>query len=53
VFFDNGSRILVITQSSKLCMAQMVDLRFTLHLFMTWATNWRAQRPLRVDQAQR
>jgi len=34
-FFDNRSRILVITQSSKLCMAQMVDLRFTLHLFMT------------------
>jgi hypothetical protein len=31
---DYLARILVVSQTSKLCMAQVVDLRFILHLFM-------------------
>jgi hypothetical protein len=32
VLLDYLARILVVSQTSKLCMAKMIDLRFILHL---------------------
>jgi hypothetical protein len=37
VLLDYLARILVVSQTSKLRMAQMVDLRFILHVLMALA----------------
>ena len=34
LLFDDAASILVLAQSNKLRMSQMIDLRFILHLFM-------------------
>ncbi|PYT96577.1 MAG: hypothetical protein DMG38_23200 [Acidobacteria bacterium] len=53
LLLDHASRILVLAQTDKLRMSQLIDLRSILHPFMAWVTKSRAQRLLRDDWAQR
>jgi len=46
----NILRLLVITQGDELCVPEMVDLRFILHLFLSWMS-LRANNNLQVIDA--
>jgi len=53
ILLHNGARVLVLAYPGKFRVPKMIGLRFILHPFMASATRSRAQRLLRVDQAQR
>ena len=36
-FFGHGAWVLILTQTRELRVPQVIDLCFTLHLFMGWA----------------